>query len=359
MKAAWRGVASQRGGGLFADVLPLLYRAFPLWRLGERMLGGACLALSADPLVLYVPDWVLNDAPGALLPVFRRYRHGPVYLLVELSWAHDDTWQLDRLARWKVQHGLRYPRHRMLFLANTEAEHRMMTARGLGSVWVSRNVFADPGIYRPLSESGKRFDAVYDARVCQFKRHALAAGIESLALVTVRVEDHHDESCVRSVKEALPQARWFNDPLVPDYRSLDGTEINAAINQARVGLCLSAVEGAMLASIQYLLAGLPVVSTASRGGRDVFFDPDYVRIVAADPAAVAAGVREMVSCPVPAEEIRRRLFELLDAICSTEGRSAIPRSRWASWASPQVTRMVAPAEIRKGIEEARRFSDDG
>ena len=374
MKAVWRqvvrGVASQRGGGLFADVLPLLYRALPLWRLGERMRGGACLALSADPLVLHVPDWVLDDVPGALLPLFRRYRHGPVYLFVELSWAHDDAWQLDRLARWKAQHGLRYPRHRMLFLANTEVEHRMMTARGLGSAWVSRNVFADPGTYRPLPGSEKRFDAVYDARVCPFKRHALAAGIERLALVAVRVEDHHDESYVRSVREALPQAHWFNDPLAPDYRSLDGAEINAAINQARVGLCLSAVEGAMLASIQYLLAGLPVVSTASRGGRDAFFDPDYVRIVADDPASVAAGVREMASCPVPAEEIRRRtleriephkarLFELLDMICAAERRPAISRSRWASWASPQLTGMVAPAEIRKRIEEARRFRDDG
>ena len=92
-------------------------------------------------------------------------------------------------------------------------------------------------------------------------------------------------------------------------------------------------------------------------------------IPAHDPASVAAGVREMASCPAPAEESRcrtleriephkARLFELLDVICATEGRPAIPRSRWSSWMSPQLTRMVAPAGIRTRIEDARRSSGD-
>jgi glycosyltransferase involved in cell wall biosynthesis len=258
----------------------------------------------------------------------------------------------------------------MIFLANSEAEHRLMTARGLGSAWVSHNAFVDPATFRPLPGRAKRFDAVYDARVCPFKRHHLATGVESLSLVTARVGMYHDQAYVRSVRELLPHARWANDPLAADWRSLSWVEINEALNEARAGLCLSAVEGAMFASIQYLLAGLPVVSTASRGGRDEFFHPDYVRIVADDPAAVAAGVREIASCPVPAEEIRRRtleriephkarLFELLDAICATEGRPAIPRSRWASWGAPQLTRMVAPAQLRRRIEEARGSGDHG
>ncbi len=352
------------------DLLNALYRAFPLRPLEHRMRGGNGLVLSAEPLVLYVFDWVLSGRPGALLPVFHRDRHRPVTLLVELSWAHDDEWHMDKLTRWKARHTRRHRRHRMIFLANSEAEHRMMTARGLGSAWVSHNAFASPETFRPLPGCPKRFDAVYDARVCPFKRHELAAAIESLALVTARVDEYHDPAYVRSVKEVLPRARWCNDPLAPDYRSLAGAEINEAINGARVGLCLSAVEGAMFASIQYLLAGLPVVSTTSRGGRDAFFDPDYVRIVADDPAAVAEGVREMASCPVPPGEIRRRtleriephkarLFELLDAICETEGTPALPRSRWASWAAPQLTPIVGADEIRRRIEDVRGGRDGG
>ncbi|MFN7987382.1 MAG: hypothetical protein U0529_07920 [Thermoanaerobaculia bacterium] len=353
-----------------ADLLNLLYRALPIRQLEGRMRGGTCVVLSADPLVLEARDWVLAEVPGALLPVFRQYRYRPVTLLVSLSWARDDSWHVDQLARWKARHLRRHPNHRMIFLANSEAEHRMMTARGLGSAWVSHNAFVSPATFRPLPGCGKRFDAVYDARVCPFKRHGLAAGIESLALVTARVEEYHDAAYVRSVREILPGAHWFNDPLAADYRSFGGEEINDAVNQARVGLCLSAVEGAMLASVQYLLAGLPVVSTASRGGRDEFFDPEYVRIVADEPEAVAAGVRELASCPVPPEKIRRRtlermarhesrLFEILDAICFAEGKPNVPRSRWPSWAAAQGTPMVGADEIRRRIENARGERDGG
>ena len=351
-----------------ADLLPLLHRAFPCRLLGERLRGGDCIVLSADPLVLYVSDWVLEGAPGALLPVFRQHRSRPVTLLVELSWSRDDEWHVDVLARWKARHTRSHPNHRMIFLANSEAEHRRLAARGLGAAWVSRNALVSPVTFRPLPDLAKRFDAVYDARVCPFKRHELAAGIASLALVTARDEKYHEEAYVRSVRARLPHAHWVNDPLSPDYRWLSGEEVNEAINAARVGLCLSAVEGAMIASNQYLLAGLPVVSTPSRGGRDEFFDPDYVRIVADDPDAVAGGVRELVSCPVPAEEIRRRtlermashearLFELLDAICFAQGRPRIPRSLWASWAEPQPAIGIGPARIRERIEAARRARD--
>jgi glycosyltransferase involved in cell wall biosynthesis len=347
------------------DPKELVYGWLPFPALGERLRGGSCLVLSAEPLVLLVWDWVLDGVPGALLPVFRQYRHRAVYLLVQLSWAHDGWWPVERLARRKARHERRHPRHRVIHLANGIDEHRRMTARGLGSAWVSHNAFVSPETFRPLPDAPKRFDAVYDARVCPFKRHALAARVPSLALLTARVEPHHDPAYVRAVREALPRAHWWNDPLAPDYRSLSGPEVNAAVNEARVGLCLSAVEGAMFASVQYLLAGLPVVSTASRGGRDEFFDADYVRIVEDDPEAVAEGVREMAACRVAPEEIRRRtlrrmaphadrLFELLDAICFAEGRARVPRSRWPAWAVPMLTPTVGADEIRRRIEDAGR-----
>ena len=327
------------------------------------MRGGDCLVFSADPLVIYVKDWVIRYRPGALLPFFRQSRHRVVHLLISLSWAHDSDTMIEQLKLWLAQHLRRYHSHRVIFMANSEAEHRMMTAAGLENAWVNGNAFVSPAIFIALPGSEKRFDAVYDARISPFKRHDLAAGIKSLALITGRISYHHDESYVRSIRDILPQAHWFNDPLAADYQWMSFPEINSALNQCRVGLCLSAEEGAMYASIQYLLAGLPVVSTESRGGRDEFFAREYVRIVADNKDAVAAGVREMCNCIVSPEEIRRRtlekihqhkmrLFELLDSICLDVDWRADMCCRWDSWTSILFSDCVSPTVIRKRVESS-------
>ncbi len=49
----------------------------------------------------------------------------------------------------------------------------------------------------------------------------------------------------------------------------------------------------MFASMEYLLAGCPVVSTPSLGGRDFFFDNRYVEIVDPTPEAVLEGVNRL------------------------------------------------------------------
>src|SRR5262249_36616283 len=65
------------------------------------------------------------------------------------------------------------------------------------------------------------------------------------------------------------------------------------LNRSRVGLCLSALEGAMRAAIEYALCGLAVVSTHSVGGRERFLIGPHVRMVEDDADAVARAVAEL------------------------------------------------------------------
>ncbi len=251
---------------------------YPLWAANilttrlfyPLMRGGDCNVLSFDPLIIYVKDWVIRSQPFALLPVLRQYNDRTVHMLVSLSWNHDDPLHIKQLIHWQMQHLRRYPRHKIIYMSNSNAEYNMLVSSGLKAVFVSSNAFVSPAIFKPVPESEKRFDAVYDARINPYKRHMLATEIKSLALITARSPSNHDESYIRSVMDILPQAYFFNNPLSADYKWMSLSDINTAINQCRVGLCLSAVEGAMYASMQYLLAGLPVVSTQSRGGRDEF-----------------------------------------------------------------------------------------
>jgi len=46
----------------------------------------------------------------------------------------------------------------------------------------------------------------------------------------------------------------------------------------------------MWASVQYFLCGIPLVTTKSRGGRDFFYDSDFVTIVRANPSAIEKAV---------------------------------------------------------------------
>jgi hypothetical protein len=289
--------------------------------------------------VIYLQDWLLNARRlsefRTLLAVLSGRR---AYLLVHPSWSHER----EGVARSAVQrierHRRRYPDHQVVYLANTPAEEERFRALGIRTVFSNQCSLLDPTIFVPLPDVEKSFRAIYDAALKTYKRHELASRIRDLALVAYVKADTTDEE-IRRIKGTLPHAVWLKDGSARDTRWLTGQEVNGFLNRARVGLCLSATEGAMFASAQYLLAGLPVVTTRSRGGRDTFFDPDYVRWVEDDADAVADGVEQLCADSPDPWEIRRRTLarfaehrarfvELVNAIYREEGRDGIWADRW-------------------------------
>jgi glycosyltransferase involved in cell wall biosynthesis len=68
----------------------------------------------------------------------------------------------------------------------------------------------------------------------------------------------------------------------------------------------------MLSSMEYLLAGLPIVSTPSEGGRDLFFDPEYCLIVPPDPRAVRDGVAALKARQIPRERVRQKTLAKIE-----------------------------------------------
>jgi glycosyltransferase involved in cell wall biosynthesis len=110
----------------------------------------------------------------------------------------------------------------------------------------------------------------------------------------------------------------------------------------------------MYASVEYLLCGLPVVSTVSLGGRDSWFDPRFTRVVADDPQQIAAAVRDLINqnlCPqmirsetlIRMAEHRQRLVDLGQQIYAAEeaGRDfardfyAVLTNKLGEWCMPQ------------------------
>jgi glycosyltransferase involved in cell wall biosynthesis len=146
-----------------------------------------------------------------------------------------------------------------------------------------------------------RHDAIYVARLRPFKRHALAKNVSSILILT----DHGED--VPAFCPDVAHAEF-------NQRRLSPYKVSERINEARVGLCLSAEEGAMRASVEYLLCGLPVVTTESRGGREVFFDEMNSITVPPDSAAVAEAVNTWTERGRDTERIRSRTIARLKSV---------------------------------------------
>ena len=120
----------------------------------------------------------------------------------------------------------------------------------------------------------------------------------------------------------------------------------------------------MYASIEYLLCGVPIVTTPSLGGRHVFFDEENAFVVAPEAHAVATGVDEMVRRTLAPVAIRdraldamrqhRERFDALVEEIATRLGGSVPRmgrlrgqfvNRMFRWETPEQVRKLARGAV--------------
>jgi len=325
--------------------------------------------LSAEPLIILDvwQHWYFREL-SAYVP-----KDQNVYFIC-LNWWHLETENNVRLTQQKYQeHRRRYPRHQIYFLCNSLRQKELFDQFRLPNIFCNQNALLDESQYRILPERDKQYDAVYLAVAAPFKRHWLAREIASLAMITYFAA-FSKADYVGELKKILPHATWLADPQ-PLKNYIPGRLIPEYLNLARTGLCLSAAEGAMYASTEYLLCGLPVVSTRSQGGRDVFFDDDYVAIVDDDPQAVRQGVSDLIARRIPGDMIRQRTLakmqphrqRLIRLVQDIYDRESVNRQFQSEWDKIFVNKMItsrrlrwmsADIERRKSNMDALRYDAD-
>jgi glycosyltransferase involved in cell wall biosynthesis len=168
-------------------------------------------------------------------------------------------------------------------LCNYPAQVEMARSAGLRAYFCNHNAFIDESVFRPQLVQ-KRFDAVSNARLVKSKRVSLAREVSNLALIQ---GSRHERSEYDDPSE-IPHAYLNQEHLTP-------RGVARVLSASRVGLALSEAEGACLASSEYLLCGLPVVSTPSVGGRDVWYDTDNSLICDPTPGAVRDAVDLLIA----------------------------------------------------------------
>lgn len=206
----------------------------------------------------------------------------------------------------------RNPHATFVILANTDGEVFELSRLGIPCILANELIFTDERVFDVTESNGPaEFSAVYNAGLIKFKRHWLASEIDDLVLIFKNV----DERALERVTKMLPQAKYANMTIFQDkYRWNEMSHQQVAKFYARcgVGLCLSMVEGPMRASMEYLLCGLPVVTTPSFGGRARYFRSAYAVVSNPDPQDVAEAVREAASLRSGRPHIRRAVLDLLE-----------------------------------------------
>ncbi|AYO83198.1 glycosyltransferase involved in cell wall biosynthesis [Methylobacterium sp. PvP062] len=282
-------------------------------RTWSRDLQVAGLFLSLDP-----PIFCAQPQPrpfGAASYLAARFPETPFVFL------HAVTHSLERptFALSVAQHYRRFRkahrRARLIVMANTPGEEELLRRFGVDVYLAPQNMFVDETMFHPIVDRPRTYDAIYNAQLVPIKRHELARLVPSCAYVTKlfgRWSPHLKKAQLHKFVHGLPRGHVIINEIEADnVVFMDHVQVNEAMASAHVGLCLSKLEGAMYASIEYLLAGLPVVSTRSKGGRDTFFHPDTTLIVDDNPRAVQEGVAAMKARAIPADFTRSTTLRLM------------------------------------------------
>jgi glycosyltransferase involved in cell wall biosynthesis len=315
-----------------------------LWRELARSRTGSWHAVHTDPPIIYImPHGREVEA------LARRLRGRRAGLLVSNPWIPRGAKETSELRLQTDRLLARYPGLAVTYLCNDREEASRLTDRGLDAEFCHQNAFLDERLFRVLSTATKSVDAIYIAQLATFKRHHLAREVQDLVVSTYLTE-WCDGEYIQRTTDALKHARWVYD--------LSEEQLCRLINSCRIGLCLSAVEGGMYASMEYLLCGLPIVTTSSVGGRDEFFDPEHVITVDADPTSVARGVQEMISRRLDPRRIRASALEkvethrsnfvnIVNRILVTLGRT--PSFRWGDRFTHKMYNMQAFSHLRQEL----------
>jgi hypothetical protein len=208
--------------------------------------------------------------------------------------------------KWKLE--LRKQNVELIMLLNTPSELSLSKFTGLSGYFVNQNIHVCEHFFNPVQGVKKIYDAVYIAAAKKYKRIYLAKKIRKLFVITYFWPDIRNEKGewdLHAFEPSISHAKFNTD-------RIDRTDINNILNQSHCGLALSKKEGAMLASMEYQLAGIPVVTTPSIGGRDILLDKAHTIWVEGDPDKIAAAVETFVKSPPDPFEIRKRTLANID-----------------------------------------------
>ena len=272
----------------------------------------AASVLSADPPIIYVRPRPPPFGLAGLLAV--RNPGLPFTCLVRTMWTLETGAALAEVAFTYHRFRELHPHIAVHVMANTENELSLLQGEAIDTILANHNMFVDETVFRPRPEIARVYDAVYNANFSPFKRRALSAEIPRCVHIGYAA-DPESKADMRgaflAARAELPQHHFLNPHTADSVKRLGPNEVNHVLVRAHVGLCLSELEGAMVASMEYLMAGLPVVTTPNTGGRDRYLTPDTAVFAEANPRAIREAVAALKARAIPPQVVRDITLKLV------------------------------------------------
>ena len=299
----------------------------------------AASVLSVDPPIIYVRP---RPQPFGLAGLLAARNPGLAFTcLVRTMWTLEAGTGLAEVTFTYHRFRELHPHIAIHVMANTETELALLKDRGINAVLANHNMFVDETVFRPRPEIQRVYDAVYNANFSPFKRRELAAEIPRCVHIGYAADPESKDDmrgAFLAARALLPRHHFLNPHTDDSVKRLGPNEVNHVLVRAHVGLCLSEVEGPMVASIEYLMAGLPVVTTPNTGGRDRYFTGLTALVAEPNPRAIRLAVEAMRARAIPPDAVRETTLKLVDRDRATfndfigtlrQGRPAIGSdARW-------------------------------
>ena len=202
------------------------------------------------------------------------------YLFVQFGW-HSHQWRYQQEMDYISQHK-NIDINKIIIMGATEFEVAEAKKVGFDSIYVNHNCWLDESLFSlsPIPLVDRLYDIVLVTRPERWKRPYLASLVDNVAIIkghNFRKDDYFDLSSMNP--------KFINSERIPPI------EVHNVIINSCCGGIFSEEEGACYSSGEYLLSGLPVISTESRGGRDVWYDNSNSIIVAPSEIDVQNAVK--------------------------------------------------------------------
>jgi hypothetical protein len=201
------------------------------------------------------------------------------FAIISMTWSIDSMYNFTYLIPYK---------DRILLCLENNQDVEAAIKFNIPFILCPMSVFINTTIFN-LQNSNKIYNAILNSRRVEFKRRHLVLDVEYPVAIVADYKNVTYKSTFDNLE--FPNGILLNKSN-DKIRALQSKEVADVLHKSKVGLILSESEGNPKAVMEYLLCGLPVVTTKiKRCGRMMFLNDSNCIVVEPTKEAVTEGVK--------------------------------------------------------------------